>query len=223
MKGSFITFEGGEGSGKSTQIDRLARRLRLSGIDLATYREPGGTPGAEEIRALLVQGEPGRWTPKTEALLMSASRADLITRCILPQLENNGWVLCDRFSDSTIAYQGFGHGLGYELVEQLNAFTVGSLLPDLTFIFQLNPEIGLERTALREGKEDRYERFDIEFHRNVERGYAEILKRNPTRCVAVDALHDIDTMADFIFAEVERRFGIFQESGGGNQETGELS
>ena len=204
----FITFEGGEGSGKSTQIDILFRRLLQSDIDVVSCREPGGTPGAEEIRALLLQGETGRWTPKTEALLMSAARADLIARCILPQLEKSGWVLCDRFADSTIAYQGFGHGLGYDQVEALNGFTVGSLVPDLTFIFQISPEIGLERVSLRKGGKDRYECFDLEFHKRVAAGYQEILKRNPERCVSVNAGLDIETISAFIFEEVQKRFKI---------------
>lgn len=205
-KAPFITFEGGEGSGKSTQVDLLFRRLLACDLDVVSYREPGGTKGAEEIRALLVQGEKERWTPLSEALLMSAARADLIVRCIRPQLEKKGWVLCDRFTDSTLAYQGVGHGLGYESIVSLNHLTVGDLVPSLTFIFQISPELGLKRAALREGGEDRYERFDLDFHRSVERGYAEVLKRNSERCVAVNALWDIDLISEFIFSEVQKRF-----------------
>jgi dTMP kinase len=203
----FITFEGGEGCGKSTQVERLFRRLLLANINVITYREPGGTKGAEDIRGLLLQGESERWTPTTEALLMSAARADLVDKKILPQLKEGMWVLCDRFYDSSIAYQGYGHGLGYESIEALNTFTVGTLKPDLTFVFQLIPEVGLERTALREGGKDRYEKFDLGFHRRVEEGYNEILKRNPERCVAINALLDIEIISNMIFEEVWKRFG----------------
>lgn len=207
-KAPFITFEGGEGCGKSTQIELLFRRLLQVGIDAVSYREPGGTKGAEDIRSLLLQGDGERWTPTTEALLMSAARADLVEKRILPQLEKGSWVLCDRFTDSTLAYQGFGHGLGYAPITALNYFTVGSLKPDLTFIFQLNPELGLERTALREGGKDRYEQFDLSFHNRVEKGYEEILKKNPERCVAINALLDIEMISQIIFAEVSKRFAI---------------
>src|SRR3990167_5799930 len=137
-KAPFITFEGGEGSGKSTQIGILFDSLLQNGIDVVQYREPGGTKGAEEIRALLVEGDWGRWNPTTEALLMSASRADLIQKKIIPELEGNTWVLCDRFADSTLAYQGYGHELGTERIKALNRFTIGDLEPDLTFILQID-------------------------------------------------------------------------------------
>lgn len=201
----FITFEGGEGCGKSTQIKLLSQALLEKGLDVALYREPGGTKGAEEIRSLLLSGIQERWTPTTEALLMSASRADLIHKCILPHLKKGGIVLCDRFTDSTLAYQGFGHGLGYEATSALNRFTVGSLTPDLTFIFQLDPIIGLERTENRGKGKDRYESFDLSFHNRVQEGYAEVLKKNPDRCVAIDALLDIESIAKIIFGEVCRK------------------
>ncbi len=208
-KAPFITFEGGEGCGKSTQVDLLFRHLLLLGIDVVSYREPGGTKGAEEIRSLLLEGDGDRWTPTTEALLMSAARADLVEKRIRPQLNKGGWVLCDRFTDSTLAYQGFGHGLDDASIAQLNQFTVGSLTPDLTFVFQLNPKLGLERTALRAGGKDRYETFDLSFHTKVEKGYEEILKRNPERCVAVNALLDIEMISEMIFTEVSQRFGLY--------------
>lgn len=203
----FITFEGGEGSGKTTQCALLYRMLLQLGIDVVLFREPGGTKGAEEIRHLILNGDRDRWTPKAEALLMSASRAELVQKRILPHLEKGTWVICDRFTDSTIAYQGYGHNLGYESIEELNHFTVGTLEPDLTFIFKMNSELGLARTALREGGEDRYENFDLGFHRKVEQGYEEILKRNPDRCMAINALLDIDNISREIFNEVTKRFG----------------
>lgn len=207
-KAPFITFEGGEGCGKSTQIEILFRHLLQVGIDVVSCREPGGTKGAEEIRSLLLHGDGERWTPTTEALLMSAARADLVEKRILPQLEQGNWVLCDRFTDSTLAYQGFGHGLGYDSITALNHFTVGTLKPDLTFIFQLNPELGLARTALREGGKDRYEQFDLSFHTKVEKGYEEILKKNPERCVGINALLDIEMISQIILEEVCQRFEI---------------
>ena len=207
-KTPFITFEGGEGSGKSTQIEVLFKRLLQDGTDVVSYREPGGTKGAEDIRALLVKGDGERWTPITEALLMSAARADLVEKHILTRLDSGTWVLCDRFTDSTIAYQGFGHGLGYKSIQELNHFTVGTLEPDLTFIFQLNPELGLKRTAGRGGEEDRYEQFDLNFHRRVAEGYEEVLKNNPNRCVAINALLDVDMISELIFQEVMKRFRL---------------
>jgi dTMP kinase len=206
-KAPFITFEGGEGSGKTTQIAVLYKKLLQMGVDVVSYREPGGTKGAESIRELLVKGDGERWTPTTEALLMSASRADLVYKRILPQLEASTWVLCDRFTDSTLAYQGYGHNLGYDHILALNSFTVGTLTPDLTFIFQINPELGLERTALREGGEDRFEKFDLAFHQRVEAGYEEVLKNNTDRCVAINALLDIDMISELIFKQMMNRFG----------------
>ena len=207
-KPPFITFEGGEGSGKTTQSAFLTRALLKLGIDVIAYREPGGTKGAEEIRRLILTGDGDRWTSKAEALLMSASRTELVQKRILPHLEQGTWVVCDRFTDSTIAYQGYGHGLGYEAMEKLNKFTVGDLEPDLTFIFQLNPELGIARTTHRGGAEDRYENFSLAFHRRVEEGYKVILEKNPHRCVAINALLDIDTIAQLIFHEVEKKFGL---------------
>jgi dTMP kinase len=207
-KAPFITFEGGEGSGKTTQIDILYRKLLQGRIDAVSYREPGGTKGAEEIRHLLMEGEKDRWNPKSEALLMSAARADLIDRHIKPRLEAGTWVLCDRFTDSTIAYQGFGHELGYDRIRELNHFTVGKLEPDLTFIFQISAELGLERTALRKEGIHRFEHYDIMFHSRVAEGFEEILKKNPNRCVSVNALLDIDMISDFIYNMVCQRFSI---------------
>jgi len=205
-KAPFITFEGGEGSGKSTQIEILFRKLLEGGLEAVSYREPGGTKGAEEIRTLLMEGDGDRWTPRTEALLMSAARADLVQKHILPQLEGGTWVLCDRFTDSTLAYQGYGHGLGYDSIIGLNEFTVESLEPDLTFIFQINPRLGLDRAALRKAGINRFEQYDLAFHERVAKGYDEILKRNPQRCFAVNALLDIDAISALIFEEVRRRF-----------------
>ena len=205
-KAPFITFEGGEGSGKSTQIHILFERLLQMDIDVVQYREPGGTKGAEEIRSLLFEGEQERWSPTSEALLLSAARADLIQKKILPALEGNTWVLCDRYADSTLAYQGFGHELGEKPIKELNRFTIGDLEPDLTFVFQINAEIALQRVAERKTHTDRFERNDILFHQRVQKGYDEILKKNPQRCIPINALLDIDRISQLIFDEVMKRF-----------------
>lgn len=204
----FITFEGGEGSGKTTQSTILYHTLLNLGIDVVLYREPGGTKGAEEIRHLILKGEEERWTPTTEALLMSASRSDLVQKRILPQLQKGGWVICDRFTDSTLAYQGYGHRLDLESIKTLNNFTVGTLEPTLTFVFRLDAELGLARTTQREGGEDRYEHFDLSFHHRVQEGYEEILANNPQRCVAINALLDIDLLSQQIFKEIRIRFNL---------------
>ena len=205
-KTPFFTFEGGEGSGKTTQASILYQALLQLGVDVVLYREPGGTKGAEEIRHLILNGEGDRWTAKAEALLMSASRAELVEKRLLPHLDERTWVICDRFTDSTIAYQGYGHKLGFDPIVELNNFTVGNLVPDLTFIFQLSPQLGLARTALREGGEDRYENLHLDFHNRVEEGYREILNKYPDRCVAINALLDIDAISLVIFNEVKKRF-----------------
>ncbi len=202
----FITFEGGEGSGKSTQAKILLDTLTDMGFDVFSYREPGGTSGAEEIRHLLMQGDKGRWNAKTEALLMSAARADLIQRHIIPELEQGKWVICDRFADSTTAYQGYGHGLGYEKIMEVNNFTIGTLAPDLTFIFQIDPKLGMERVMKRKTGHYRFEQLDMEFHQRVADGYDEILKKNPNRCVPIDATQDIETTTEVILAFIKSRF-----------------
>ena len=151
MRGRFITFEGGEGAGKSTQVARLAAWLRASGMDLVHTREPGGSPGAEQIRNLVLNGSAERWSPMTETLLMYAARADHLERTIRPALEAGRWVLCDRFADSSRAYQGAGGGVAQSFIEQLDATVVGRDQPDLTLIFDLPVEIGLARALGRGG------------------------------------------------------------------------
>ena len=206
QRAPFITFEGGEGSGKSTQAKILHDVLKDQGVDVLSYREPGGTSGAEEIRNILMQGDKGRWNAKTEALLMSAARADLIHRHIIPELESGKWIICDRFADSTTAYQGYGHGLGYDKVMDLNNFTIGSLTPDLTFIFQIDPMLGMERVMKRKTGHYRFEQLDMDFHQLVADGYNEILKRNPDRCVPIDATQDIETTTQTILSHIKDRF-----------------
>lgn len=204
-QGRLITFEGGEGAGKSTHVKRLGEFLRRRGIDVTETREPGGAPGAEAIRALLVEGEPGRWTPLTEALLLSAARADHLARTVRPALAAGQWVVCDRFTDSTLAYQGFGHGLDAARLRALNDLVTEGLTPDLTLILDLPVEAGLERAGGRNGGEDRFERMGRDFHERLRQGFLAIAKAEPHRCVVIDATVDVDSVAAKIALTVEER------------------
>ena len=177
MTGRFITFEGGEGAGKSTQIRRLADGLSALGIACVTTREPGGSPGAEEIRALLVNGEPGRWNPVTETLLVYAARADHVARTIGPTLVAGKWVLCDRFTDSTYAYQGAGRGLARETIRRIDAVVLDDFKPDFTLVLDLPVETGLARANRRGASESRFEQFDTAFHERLRQAFINIARR----------------------------------------------
>lgn len=211
-KGRFITLEGGEGAGKTTQIRRLADALRGRGLPVLTTREPGGSPGAEEIRRLLVSGEPGRWDGMTELLLHFAARRDHLLRTVWPALEAGTWVVCDRFADSSMAYQGYGHGLGREVVERLAETAMGSFRPDLTLILDLPVETGIARTRGRmpgaPAGEDRYERMGLAFHEKLRRGYLDIAAREPERCEVVAADRSPEEVSLAVLAAVERRLPI---------------
>lgn len=187
MTGRFITFEGGEGAGKTTHVRLLAETLRAAGLDVVETREPGGSPGAEDIRELLIHGEAARWDAMTEALLHFAARRDHVTRVIRPALASGTWVLSDRFADSTMAYQGYGQGLGREAIERLYALTVAPLVPDLTVILDLPVEEGLRRAETRRGGGTRYERMDRAFHERLRAGFLAIAELDPERCFVVDA------------------------------------
>lgn len=195
--GKFITVEGGEGCGKTTQAKLLFEALNNSGIPTILTREPGGTDGAEQIRDLLVKGETGKWDKITETLLYFAARRDHLTKLIMPALERGEWVICDRFTDSTIAYQGYGHGVKLEIIKGMNKLTVGDFQPDLTLLFDIDVEAGIARAHAREKKvvgekEDRYERMGGIFHKNVRRGFIEIAKAENKRCAVVDASATIE-------------------------------
>lgn len=207
-RGRFITLEGGEGAGKSTQIRLLADALRAAGIDVVTTREPGGSPGAEAVRDLLVNGEPGRWLPVSEAMLLSAARHDHVMRTIRPALDAGQWVLCDRFADSTMAYQGYGHGLDQGVLTALRDIAVGDTKPDLTLILDIDPAQGLARAASRRGGEDRYERMQITFHEKLREGYQAIAKAEPSRCAVIDASSGIDAIQSDIRAAIADRLGV---------------
>lgn len=204
-RGRFITFEGGEGAGKSTQIRLLASRLTERGLDVRVTREPGGTEGAERIRKLLVEGEIGAWTPLTEALLHYAARREHVVRVVEPALAAGAWVLSDRFADSTRAYQGWGHGLGVAAIDRLHRLALGAFRPDLTLILDLPIATGLARAAVRRGTETRYERMALDFHARVRRGFRAIARAEPRRCALVDARADIDVVAARIRRLVETR------------------
>ena len=206
-RGRFITFEGGEGSGKSTQIKKLAERLEASSLRALITREPGGSPGAEIIRHLVLSGMGRLLGPDAETLLFAAARDDHVRTVIQPALSQGTWVLCDRFSDSTRVYQGrLGH-VSPELLNALQRVTIGDLKPDLTFILDVPVEVGLNRAAVRRGNSapDRFESEDVRFHQELREGYREIAAAEPERCVLIDATADVDTVAAQIWAVLRAR------------------
>lgn len=206
-RGRFITLEGGEGAGKSTQAELLAQGLGEAGLAVLATREPGGAPGAEQIRALLVDGAVDRWDAATEALLHFAARRDHLVRTVWPALEEGRWVVCDRFADSTMAYQGYGLGLGREAVECLYRVAVGDFAPDLTLILDLPVAAGLRRAAGR-GGEQRYERMGLDFHERLREGFLDIARREPDRCVVVDAAGEVAEVQAAIRTVVSERLEL---------------
>lgn len=202
----FISFEGGEGGGKSTQIACLAEWLRGQGQSILVTREPGGSLGAEEIRALFVTGEADRWDGATEALLVSAARRDHVRKTILPALEAGAWVLCDRFADSTLAYQGYGRGLPLPMLRSLQNIATDGLLPSLTLWFDLPLEEGLRRAGLRKGGEARFEGLDLGFHRRVAEGFAALAAAEPARFQRIEASGTPEAVSARVRATVRARF-----------------
>ncbi|MBT3702015.1 MAG: dTMP kinase [Alphaproteobacteria bacterium] len=207
-RGKFITLEGGEGAGKTTQIKSLKNWLNDRNIDVLTTREPGGSEGAEQIRDLLVNGDVARWDAMTETLLHFAARRDHVEKVVKPALEAGKWVISDRFADSTMAYQGYGHGLGIDQIQTIYDTILSSFNTDLTIILDLETEVGLSRAISRSGGEDRYERMDIEFHQRLRQGFLEIAKNAPDRCCVVDAAGDADDVFDQIRAVVQDRLKV---------------
>ena len=207
MAGFFVTFEGGEGTGKSTQLKLLAETLQARGMTVVQTREPGGTPEAEALRSLLVNGDPERWTVEAEALLNYAARSSHLKKVIRPALEAGYTVLCDRFSDSTRAYQGYAGGCDLALLNSLEAAITGSTRPDLTFIFDIDPVIGLARARSRgDGSEDRYERKGLAFHEKLRDGFLKIAAAEPERCGIVDASGSIEDVKARIAVAAEHLF-----------------
>lgn len=211
-RGRFITFEGGDGVGKSTQIERLAKRLSSQGLDCVVTREPGGTPFAERVRAFILEGELPSHAPLAEAMLFAAARVDHIGQLICPALDEGKWVLSDRFSDSTLAYQGAAGGADMKVLLQLEALAIGAHSPSLTFVLDLEPSTGKVRIAGRGTPEtqtvDPFEARDLEFQLRLRRAFLDIAKRQPERCVVIDAGEDVDAVEDAIWSHVRGRFGL---------------
>ncbi len=206
--GRFITFEGGEGSGKSTQIKLLTRRLGQTGVDVLMTREPGGSPGAEAIRHVILSGAAKPFGADVEAMLFAAARQDHVARMIRPALDAGRWVLCDRFLDSTQVYQGTLGKVGTRTLNALERVAVGATRPDLTLILDVPAEIGLARAAFRraESSPDRFEGEELAFHQQLRDAYRELPQRHPERCMLVDAAGDPEKVADAIWRIVAARF-----------------
>jgi dTMP kinase len=207
-QGRFITLEGGEGAGKSTQLKRLVARLEAQGHEVVPTREPGGSPGAEDIRALVLKGAADRWSPVTETLLMYAARRDHIERVIRPALARGAWVVCDRFADSTRAYQGAAGGTSPELIAALETHILEGTRPDLTLIFDLPVAQGLERAHVRAGAEMRFESKGQAFHERLREGFLAIARAEPGRCVVIDATGSLDEVETRVWAAVDERLAV---------------
>lgn len=207
-KGAFITLEGGEGAGKTTQARHIAERLRARGIEAITTREPGGSPGAEILRDVLLSGKIKDLGAKAEAIIFSAARIDHIDHTIAPALAAGTWVVCDRFADSTRVYQGTFGGIEAEFLTLLERVTLNDLRPDLTLILDLPPEVGLARAAARRRPDvasDRFESEGILFHEALRQAYLDIAAAEPQRCVVVDAAQEEDEVAQAIWDVIASR------------------
>jgi dTMP kinase len=206
-RGRFITFEGGEGSGKSTHIRTIADRLKSTKLRVLVTREPGGSPGAEIIRHLLLAGMGKLLGPDAETLLFAAARDDHVRTVIQPALNQGIWVLCDRFTDSTRAYQGRLGKVAPGLLNAMERVTVGDLKPDLTVILDVPVEVGMKRAAARRGAgaPDRFEAEDVNFHRELRDAYRELAAAEPARCVLIDGAADVDTVAASIWTALRER------------------
>ena len=207
MKGSFITFEGCEGVGKTTQVERLRRYLEKTGQKALFLREPGGTVISEKIRAMLLSKENDKMNGKCEALLYSAARAQLLGEVVAPALESGINVVCDRFTDSTFAYQGSARGLGMDFIDELNRLTCGDVVPDVTVFLDLSPRDAFARKGGADA-DDRLESQSIEFHEKVYEGYKEVAARYPERIVCVDASRDADTVWDTVIDVLRKRTSV---------------
>ena len=207
-RGKFITFEGGEGCGKSTQVKRLKEALDKEGVEVLLTREPGGTWLSEEIRRLIKDQATDAPCDRSELLLFLAARAQLVKNVIRPALEAGKWVVSDRFSDSTIAYQGYGRGLPLDILKDMNDFACEGLRPDLTLLLDVSPETSRARLRQRETATnttaDRIELAGDEFHRRLRRGFAEQAKANPERIVTIDANGTFDEVWEEVWKSMRR-------------------
>ncbi|MGE0749250.1 MAG: dTMP kinase [Variibacter sp.] len=210
MHGRFITFEGGEGTGKSTQANYLAQRLEAAGFDVLVTREPGGSPGAEAIRHVLLSGAAKPLGPDVEAILFSAARDDHVRTTILPALDSGKWVICDRFADSTRVYQGVLGHVDMRFINALERIALSGLKPDLTIILDADPNIGLTRASVRRGtaNADRFEAEAIEFHEELRSAYRALAEREPDRCVVIEATGSKAEVSDRIWDAVATRLGV---------------
>ena len=204
IKPRFISFEGGEGSGKSTQIKLLAKKLAKYG-EVITTREPGGTIEAEIIRNLLVKGKKNKWSGVVETLLLYAARKDHIDKVIAPSLKKNKWVLCDRFKESTLVYQGYGKNVDIDLIKKLDKIITNNLTPGLTFILDIDPIIGLKRSKRKSNTETRYENMSLRFHNKIRKAFRTIAKSNKKKFILINANQDINLIRDIVWNEVLNR------------------
>lgn len=205
MTGLFITFEGGEGSGKTTQIKRLRDHLATQGKDSVLTREPGGGPSGDAIRELVLTGSGDKWDAVAETLLFQAARVEHVTKLIRPTLAEGKIVLCDRFVDSTLVYQGLGKALGLDYIRTLHRLTVGNLMPHLTLLLDIDPLIGLKRAVARAGSETRFEGMDISFHHTVREGFLTLAKAEPQRFAVIDAARSPDEVHQAVCKAVAAR------------------
>jgi dTMP kinase len=206
VSGFFITFEGGEGAGKSTQMAMLAASLKAAGHDVVVTREPGGSPGAEAVRHVILSGMAEPYGPVLEAVLFATSRNDHVEQVIRPAVAAGKIVISDRFADSSRVYQGMSGALDYEFVEQLQHLAINGMVPDLTIIMDIDPKLGLERAAIRRaGPADRFEKETVAMHQKRREGFLTIAKREPNRCVVIDATQDQAKIAGDILALVNLR------------------
>lgn len=207
MTGHFISFEGGEGSGKTTQIKMLARSFNKAGIECITTREPGGVAGAETIRSLLLENTAQEWDPVAETLLFYAARKQHVEELIKPALAKNKIVISDRFADSTLVYQGIGKKLGVEIVQSVHRLVLGSFEPHITLLLDIDPAVGLARAAKRKTTETRFEQLGIEFHAGIRQGFLDLARNIPRFCV-IDAAHDVSKVHARIIAHINAQLNL---------------
>ena len=209
-QGRFITLEGGEGAGKTTLAKALSESLESQGVRTLITREPGGTPNAEALRNLLVEGDTERWSALSETLLLYAARVDHVERLIRPSLDQGIWVICDRFSDSTRAYQGAAGGMSTAQINEIDRACMHGFGPDLTFVVDLDPETGLERTRLRGEGATRFERKPAAFHHALRVAFLDIARAAPERCVGLDGAMPADQVATSAFEILTQRLGALK-------------